>query len=393
MIINKNINKKGYWVNFFTWNRILAFIFCLLTFPVIVFIFYDIKGGIWFYSFQYLTDQGNLIFWTFLALYAFLHNRRIFNKNYFLICALAYITFVFIGFNTLLLPGDIRNAEFVSIKDWVGTVWFHMFSPLCDFIFGALIIAKMKHGTPSSKVIGYGLIYIAYQFVYFTSLPFISAKIRFNNKLNIYNYLGLSDPNQYVGGVSHFLQFYNNGSKNSIIKISNQILNSYKGNKQTLAEHMIQKWFSVNNVEYVKWNGNSLVLNKMPNTTQLAHIYHNLGIGYGAIKDIYSNNLTYFSPNYFSVYGNITNLNSNVHLYSINYINNPKYLHNIITSLLSKSNTFNNWDNLYGYTPGGWWVFGIVFGAFFAYLIFLTFWWGMCKLGQRNKINKIIITK
>ena len=376
--------KYPYFKDFLVWNRILALVFCLLTFPVVVFTFYKIQNGIWFDSLQYLTIQGNLIFWIFLLLYAFLHNRSIFNNNYFLICALAYITFVMVGFNTLLLPSYVKTAEFVSPYTWVSTVWFHMFSPICDITFGGIIFGKIKHGTPNFKIVGYGMIYIAYQFVYFCSLPFVSASIRYNNKLANYKYLGLTVSNHQVGGVGQFLTF--NGKGNNLISISNQILNNFSGNNKTLlANAMVKNWFSVNNTAFVIYKNNELVFNKLPTTSQLAHIYNNLGISYSAIRTIDANNLVYFTRNVFSVYGTLTNLNKNVGLYDIVSINNKNKLQELFHALTNKFNPNSTSINLYMPTFGSYAIFGVIFGAMFAYFVLLCFWWAICVYSEKQK--------
>ncbi|MBO6103603.1 hypothetical protein J6W32_02030 [bacterium] len=54
-----------------------------------------------------------------------------------------------------------------------------MFSPIVDFVFTGFILAKTSHGIPKFQITGWGMIYIAYQMVYFTVLPFASAAIRY----------------------------------------------------------------------------------------------------------------------------------------------------------------------------------------------------------------------
>lgn len=371
-------------------NRILALIFCILTFPVIIFTFYDVSSsGIWFYSFQYLTEQGNIIFWTFLLLYALLSNRRIFNGNYFLICALAYITFVFLGFNILLLPSMVENAAYVQPKDWVSTVWYHMFSPILDITFGSIILAKIKNPMPSYKVVGYGMIYIAYQFAYFCILPFASWAIRLNNKKVNYDYLNLSMNSNVVGSCSYRLPFNNNntGGK-TILGVANNILNNFSGQQRIkLEQGMITHWFTVNGTSFVEYKNGNLIVSKIPNTTQLASIYNNMGLSYDAIKNINANGLHYFHDNVFSVYGIITNLNHNVDIFGINSFSG-KSLDSLYSNLTG--NNFNSTENnFYVSHPGSYIIFAVIFGAILAYFIFLTFWWGMARIGakRRNKIR------
>lgn len=387
--LNYKIKRYPYFEHYLTWNRLLATLFCLLTFPVVIFTFYDINSaGIWFDSFQYLTIQGNLLFWVFLFLYAFSNNRRIFNNNYFLICVLAYITFVFIGFNTLLLPSMVLNSEFVSGYDWTSTVWYHMFSPILDISFGVTIFVKINHGMPKFKIVGYGMIYVAYQFVYFVTLPFASASIRYSNKVNAYDYLGLTVTNKELGSCSHFLTL--DGKGHNIIGVANQILNNFSGVERTkLAEAMITHWFSYGGKTFVSYSNNTLVLTNLPNSVQLAHIYSNLGLNTDAIQTINANGVTYFHDYQFSVYGEVTNLNPDVNIYAITSVNNHSTIEKLYAALTSSNWTPSSTDNLYVDTHGSYAVFGIVFGAIIAYLLFLCFWCAICIYTQKKNNQKI----
>ena len=375
-----------YWQGLKQWDRILALCCCLLTFPVVIFTFYNIHNGIWFNSFQYLTIQGNLIFWTFLLLYAFLHNRRIFNKDYFLICADSYILFVFLGFNCLLLRSDVLHAEFMSAADWTGTVWYHMFSPIVDFVFTGFILGRTAHGIPKFQVTGWGMIYIAYQMVYFTVLPFISAAVRYWNKVQASNYLNVPVSNHVVGGVSNLITF--NGHGNNLISVSNQMLNNFSGSQRTeFANAMISKWFTVDHEAFVSLKNGQLVLAHMPDTAQLAQIYHNMGIGYGAIRTINANTLVYFPQNVYSVYGSLTNLNKNVHMYSISTLNHATILH--IFDAINSSNFDPDTSkyNLYTSTPGSGAQFGIYVGCIIAYYIFFCCWWAIAQACEKAHLK------
>lgn len=389
-------NTNGYWSNFLVWDRILAAVFCLLTFPVVIFTFYNISdSGLWFFSLQYLTNQGNLIFWSFLLLYAFANNRRIFNRNYFLICALSYITFVFLGFNILLLPNMVKNSEFTLPRNWVETVWYHMFSPILDITFGSLVIAKVKNIEPGYRIVGFGYIYIVYQIIYFCILPFASAAIRLWNKIANFKILGLTLTNNDVGSVSTFLPFtYSTSSqvyarsKGSVMSLANQLLQKYTGNKTNLANDMIKNWFTVGDKSFVAYQNGHLVVISSPNSFQLATIYNNLGLNYDAIRSISDGQQPiYFHDNVYSVYGEITNTNPLVNIYSINSVNNSSSLNKLYHNLLSGH--FNPYENnMYVDNPGSYYLFFVIAGAAFVYFLLLSFWWWISKIGlKRQKRN------
>ena len=115
-----------------------------------------------------------------------------------------------------------------------------MFSPIVDFVFTGFILAKTSHGIPKFQVTGWGMIYIAYQMVYFTVLPFASGAIRFWNKVQASNYLNVPVTNHVVGGVSDYITF--DGRGHNLISVSNQMLNSVsEANRTEFAHAMINK--------------------------------------------------------------------------------------------------------------------------------------------------------
>ncbi|MBO6103601.1 hypothetical protein J6P04_00820 [bacterium] len=112
------------------------------------------------------------------------------------------------------------------------------------------------------------------------------------------------------------------------------------------------------------------MLAHVPNTSQLAQIYHNMGIGYGAIRTITANSLVYFPQNVYSVYGSLTNLNKNVHLYTISTLNHSTIMH--IFDAINSSNFDPDTSkyNFYTSTAGSGAQFGVYVGCVIAYYIF-----------------------
>ena len=196
------VDKKPKWLH---WYQIagLCIIPIVLMFIVWAIVYkVQLEGDfseIWFGSLNFFSQQSNFIVMSFMILYFFIPNNKMFRNNSFFLISVSYITITSFMFNVLLVPiGFALGIAQTVLADpipVINTLMLHCVMPIYFILF---FIFCYKTKTISYryeknywKYILYGSIYIVCYLFYVFIVPFCTDRV-------IYTQYSNCNPNMYV---------------------------------------------------------------------------------------------------------------------------------------------------------------------------------------------------
>ena len=175
-LLSRIKNFKVYeWMNFIgMFLFLITFVWTIRDF--VNYIHLNKPESIFFGIFDRFTNQSNWILFIFAFMYFWWPNHSFFKDNKFLISAMVYIFFTFIGYNVVLV--GIAGGYGYDVNkpvDFVSNFWLHILCPIYFIVFGYIFMIQNKNKQPLKfhKLLLTGMIYPTIYAIYLVTIPFV----------------------------------------------------------------------------------------------------------------------------------------------------------------------------------------------------------------------------